>query len=98
MRQQEYPDTIKHIIRRPASQRARADTPGVWRVKTTARRSIMNMVPKLSLIGSVIVLIIAIVLSLIDTNFVAGPNGWLDLALLLAVFSVAFKYVHLDKQ
>ena len=54
----------------------------------------MKMLSKISLIGAVIVLGIAIVLSIMDTNIIAGPNGWLDLALVLAVLSVAIKYVH----
>ncbi|MCD6308359.1 MAG: hypothetical protein J7M24_05110 [Candidatus Latescibacteria bacterium] len=58
----------------------------------------MKMISMLSLIGSVVVLVIAIVLSLINTNIIAGPNGWLDLSLLLAVLAIAFKYVHDGKE
>ena len=56
----------------------------------------MNMLPKISLIGSIVILVVAIVLSIVDTNIVAGPNGWLDLSLVLAVLSIAFKYLHTD--
>jgi len=57
----------------------------------------MKMIPKLSLLGSVVVLVIAIVLSLFNTNIIAGPNGWLDLSLLLAVLSIAIKFVQDEK-
>jgi len=57
----------------------------------------MKMIPKLSLLGSVVVLVIAIILSLFNTNIIAGPNGWLDLSLLLAVLSIAIKFVQDEK-
>ncbi len=53
----------------------------------------MQMLPKLLLIAAVIVFVVAIILSLTQTVFIAGPRGWLDLSLLLIIFSIAFKYV-----
>ena len=53
----------------------------------------MQMLPKLLLIAAVIVFVVAIILSFIQTVFIAGPGGWLDLSLLLIIFSIAFKYV-----
>ena len=46
------------------------------------------------LLSSVIVFVIAIVLSLFKADLIAGPNGWLDLSLTLAVISGAIKYIH----
>ena len=66
--------------------------------ETSTKERAMKMISMLSLIGSVVVLVIAIVLSLINTNIIAGPNGWLDLSLLLAVLAIAFKYVHDGKE
>ena len=53
----------------------------------------MNQVSKLALLASAVVFVIAIILSLIQKNIIAGPNGWLELSLVLAVLSVAVKYV-----
>ncbi|MFC1573716.1 hypothetical protein ACFL30_00870 [Candidatus Latescibacterota bacterium] len=57
----------------------------------------MKMLPKISLVAGIFVLVVAIVLSISNQNIIAGPNGWLDLALTLAVFSIAFKFVHSEK-
>ena len=57
----------------------------------------MKMLPKISLVAGIIVLVVAIVLSISNQNIIAGPNGWLDLALTLAVFSIALKYVHSEE-
>lgn len=54
----------------------------------------MKMLPKLALLLSVIVFVVAIILSFAKVNFIAGPNGWLDLALMLAIYSIAVKYIH----
>jgi len=54
----------------------------------------MQMLPKILLIAADIVLVVAVVLSFFQTNLIAGPNGWLDLALVLAVFSIAAKVVY----
>ena len=58
----------------------------------------MKMLPKLALLLSVIAFVVAIILSLVGANFIAGPNGWLDLALVLAIFSIAVKYIHESKE
>ena len=57
----------------------------------------MKMLPKISLVAGIIVFVVAIVLSISNQNIIAGPNGWLDLSLTLAVFSIAFKYVHSEE-
>ncbi|MBT4482331.1 MAG: hypothetical protein HOC71_01480 [Candidatus Latescibacteria bacterium] len=54
----------------------------------------MEVLSKALLLVSVIIFVVALVLSFVQTNLVAGPNGWLDLSLTLAVISCAIKYVH----
>ncbi len=56
------------------------------------------MLPKLALLVSVIVFVVAIFLSFVKANFITGPNGWLDLALVLAIYSIAVKYIHESKE
>ena len=56
----------------------------------------MKQLPKILLLASVVVFVIAIVLSIIQTNIIAGPSGWLELSLVLAVFSAVCKYVMAD--
>ncbi len=56
----------------------------------------MKQVPKLLLLASVVVFVIALILSITQKNIIAGPNGWLELSLFLAVFSAACKYVMAD--
>ena len=56
----------------------------------------MKMLAKASLIVSMVIFVISLILSLMQKNIIAGPNGWLQLALTLAVLSVAIKYVHTD--
>ena len=63
-------------------------------LSNSKREYIMKALPKVILLASVIVFVIAIVLSLFQTDLIAGPNGWLDLSLVLAVFSIAIKYIH----
>ena len=58
----------------------------------------MKQLPKLTLLASAVVLLVAIILSLLQKNIIAGPNGWLELSLVLAVFSVAVKYVMCDEK
>jgi len=58
----------------------------------------MKQLPKLTLLVSAVVLLVAIILSLLQKNIIAGPNGWLELSLVLAVFSVAVKYVMCDEK
>ena len=53
----------------------------------------MQMLPKLLLIAAVIAFVVAIILLFTKTVLIAGPNGWLDLSLVLMIFSIAFKYV-----
>ena len=53
----------------------------------------MKQLPKLALLASVIVFVVAISLSLVQEKIIASPNGWLDLSLVLAVFSIAIKFV-----
>ena len=53
----------------------------------------MQMLPKLLLIAAAFVFVVAIILSLTQTVFIAEPGGWLDLSLVLMIFSIAFKYV-----
>jgi len=53
----------------------------------------MQMLPKILLIAAGIVFVVAVVLSFFQANLIAGPNGWLDMALVLAVFSIAVKIV-----
>ncbi len=57
----------------------------------------MKFLPKLALYSSMFVLVIAIFLSYLDKNFISGPNGWLDLSEVLAILSIALKYVY-DKR
>lgn len=58
----------------------------------------MQMLPKLLLMAAVIVFVVAIILSLIQTVFIVRPGAWLELSLVLTIFSIAFKYVlHSDK-
>jgi len=56
----------------------------------------MGMVSKLLLIAGAVALVIAVILALVDTQIIAAPNGWMDLSVVLAVFSIAVKYVHGD--
>lgn len=58
----------------------------------------MKQLPKILLLKSAVVLVVAIILSLLQKNIIAGPNGWLELALVLAVLSVAVKYVMGDEK
>ncbi|MFC1528574.1 hypothetical protein ACFL5B_01550 [Candidatus Latescibacterota bacterium] len=58
----------------------------------------MEALSKVFLVVSVIVLVIAIVLSFAQTNLVAGPNGWLDLSLVLAILSIATKYILIPEE
>lgn len=65
--------------------------------KIHKRGGTMKQLPKLLLLASVVVFVIALVLSIMQTNFIAGPNGWLELSLVLAVFSAVCKYVMADE-
>ena len=58
----------------------------------------MKQLSKLTLLASAVVLVVAIILSLLQKNIIAGHNGWLELSLVLAVFSVAVKYVMGDEK
>ena len=58
----------------------------------------MKQLSKLTLLASAVVLVVAIILSLLQKNIIAGPNGWLELSLVLAVLSVAVKYVMCDEK
>jgi len=53
----------------------------------------MKMLPKLLLLTGAIAFLVAVILAFADTNFIAGPNGWLDLSLVLVIFSIAVKFV-----
>ena len=53
----------------------------------------MKILPKLLLLAGVIAFVVAVILAFADTCFIATPNGWLDLSLLLVVFSIAVKFV-----
>jgi hypothetical protein len=53
----------------------------------------MKQLPKLLLAAGAVVFVIAIVLSIIPKFIIASPGGWLELSLVLAVFSAACKYV-----
>jgi len=37
--------------------------------------------------------LIAIILKVVHINLVAGPHGWLELSQVLAILSIAVKYV-----
>ncbi len=53
----------------------------------------MKMVPQLLMYAAAIAFIGALILALTGTAIIATCNGWLDLALVLAVFSIAVKYI-----
>ncbi len=53
----------------------------------------MRMLAKLFLLSSAVALVGGVMLAFFDTNLIAGPNGWLDLSLVCAVFSIAIKFV-----
>ncbi len=53
----------------------------------------MENLPKISLLAAAIALIIGVILSFTQTTLIATANGWLDLSLALAVFSIAIKMV-----
>ena len=56
----------------------------------------MGMVSKLLLLAGAVSLVIALILALADIQIIATPNGWMDLSVVLAVFSIAVKFVHGD--
>ena len=51
------------------------------------------MLPKLVLLAGVIAFIVADILAVGKLRLIATANGWLDLALVLAVFSIAIRVV-----
>ena len=53
----------------------------------------MENLPKIFLLAAAIALIIGVILSFTQTALIATANGWLDLSLALAVFSIAIKMV-----
>ena len=53
----------------------------------------MKNLPKIVLLAGAIAFVIGVILSLTQAFFIATANGWLDLSLVLAVFSVAIKVV-----
>ena len=59
----------------------------------------MKSLPHISLIASAVALVVAVILSIIgDKIFIATANGWLDLAWVLAVFSIATEMVWVSKE
>ena len=58
----------------------------------------MKSLPHISLIAAAVALVIAVILSIGDWVVIATANGWLDLALVLAVFSIATKVVCVPKE
>lgn len=62
-------------------------------ITSNQKERVMNMLPKLSLYAAAIVLVIAIILSVVGMNIVAGPSGWLELSQVLAIFAIAIKYI-----
>lgn len=53
----------------------------------------MRMLAKLFLLSSAVALVGGVILAFFDANLIAGPNGWLDLSLVCAVFSIAIRIV-----
>jgi hypothetical protein len=53
----------------------------------------MKVLSQLFLLAGVIALIISIILAASGAMLVAGPNGWLDLSLVCAIFSIAIAVV-----
>ena len=53
----------------------------------------MKMLPKVTLCAAVVIFVIAIILSVVQINIVAGPSGWLELSQVLAIFAIAIKYI-----
>jgi uncharacterized membrane protein len=53
----------------------------------------MKMASKLLLAAGAIAFVIAVILALVKASFIAGPSGWLELSLTLAVFSIAVQYI-----
>jgi len=58
----------------------------------------MKVLPKIALFASMFVMVMAILLSYMDKNFISGPNGWLDLAQMFAILAIALKYVYSNKE
>jgi uncharacterized membrane protein len=53
----------------------------------------MKMASKLLLAAGAIAFVIAVIMSLVKVCFIATPGGWLELSLVLAVFSIAVQYI-----
>ncbi len=53
----------------------------------------MNMVAKLLVYAGAIAFLGAVILALTGTTLIATCGGWLELSLVLAVFSIAVKYI-----
>ncbi len=59
----------------------------------------MKNLPKISLLAGAIAFVIGLILSITQTSFAfATANGWLDLSLVLAVFSIAIKMILLPEE
>jgi hypothetical protein len=53
----------------------------------------MKFVSTLFLFAGGIAFVVSLILAIAHTVIIAGPNGWLDLSLVCAIFSIAIKYV-----
>ena len=53
----------------------------------------MKILSQLFLLVAVVSLVISLILAIFDTQFIATPNGWLDLSLVCGVLAIGIAVV-----